>query len=80
MIKALQVEIQIHPPPTTIHLPLPRVLPVHRGVGDLPSLLHIVLQILKKKTPVSAIFSFGTHMSAFVSLLVTRGALWADML
>ena len=79
MVKALQVEI--HPPSTTIHLPLPRVLPVHSGVGDLPSLLHIVLQILKKKkTPVSVIFSFGTHMSAFVSLLVTRGALWADML
>ena len=38
-----------HFPHDQVHLPLPGIFPIHRGVGDLPCLLHVVLQILQRE-------------------------------
>ena len=38
-----------HFPHDQVHLPLPGIFPIHRGVGDLPCLLHVVLQILERE-------------------------------
>ena len=38
-----------HFPQDQVHLPLPGIFPIHRGVGDLPCLLHVILQILRQR-------------------------------